>query len=306
MSTEDLKDFNLSTQSKIKKFINLLLTEDVLFSDNHMQNPPFSKMSNYWDKPNEIENCIVDVTDKMPDWDLLFSQLLSLQCEALQIRCYSELIDIDVVVQILEKLQGTCISQVEFMIKGKNLNSKIAYGELFEKFPSLVFVMLHSSIQNVCHEITINNTPIRRLLILQKRPLLSEKQCGSIKMDMLGQPSTNFCTELKSHQGCLNRKVSMRSDGQICNCPSLKKNYGSDLSKLNSIVRTKDFQNIWNLKNDFVKVCKNCEFRYVCTGCRAYLETPDSREKPAGCQYDPVKGVWETDIAKIQFSEIFQ
>jgi hypothetical protein len=37
-----------------------------------------------------------------------------------------------------------------------------------------------------------------------------------------------------------------------------------------------------------------CEFRYICTDCRAMIENPkDERSAPLKCGYDPKSGEWE-------------
>jgi hypothetical protein len=47
-------------------------------------------------------------------------------------------------------------------------------------------------------------------------------------------------------------------------------------------------------KKDQIEVCKDCEFRYICTGCRAYLEDPeDIHSKPLKCGYNPYTCEWE-------------
>ncbi|HLT42986.1 MAG TPA: hypothetical protein VKZ95_09805, partial [Sphingobacteriaceae bacterium] len=43
-----------------------------------------------------------------------------------------------------------------------------------------------------------------------------------------------------------------------------------------------------------VDVCKDCEFRYICQDCRAYLKNSDDLySKPLKCTYNPYEGVWE-------------
>ncbi|MFM5906315.1 MAG: hypothetical protein ACKOPO_01795 [Novosphingobium sp.] len=102
----------------------------------------------------------------------------------------------------------------------------------------------------------------------------------------------NLFAELRSYNGCLNRKISVRADGTICNCPSLKASYGTDLALLPQISERPEFRACWTLKKDSLAVCSRCEFRYVCTDCRAYLASDLSHEKPARCGYDPDSGVW--------------
>ena len=61
-----------------------------------------------------------------------------------------------------------------------------------------------------------------------------------------------------------------------------------------------DFKKYWNVSKDHIEVCKDCEFRYVCTDCRAYTEKPHdisgpestNLAKPLKCGYDPYTGEW--------------
>ncbi len=55
----------------------------------------------------------------------------------------------------------------------------------------------------------------------------------------------------------------------------------------------KDFKKYWNITKDQIEVCKDCEFRYVCTDCRAYKENPeDDYSKPLKCGYNPYTNIW--------------
>lgn len=48
------------------------------------------------------------------------------------------------------------------------------------------------------------------------------------------------------------------------------------------------------ITKDKITGCKDCEFRYICTDCRAYIEEPeDIYSKPLKCGYDPNTGEWE-------------
>jgi len=48
-----------------------------------------------------------------------------------------------------------------------------------------------------------------------------------------------------------------------------------------------------NVTKDSVKVCKDCEFRMVCSDCRAYLEIPDDiLSKTLKCGYNPYNNQW--------------
>ena len=65
-------------------------------------------------------------------------------------------------------------------------------------------------------------------------------------------------------------------------------------SSLEDILAHPHLKKYWNITKDQIEVCKDCEFRYICTDCRAYLENPeDMYSKPLKCGYNPYTNEWE-------------
>ena len=63
--------------------------------------------------------------------------------------------------------------------------------------------------------------------------------------------------------------------------------------KAKDIIEKPGFKKYWDINKDKIHVCKDCEFRYICTDCRAYLEDPeDIYSKPLKCGYNPYTGEW--------------
>ena len=75
----------------------------------------------------------------------------------------------------------------------------------------------------------------------------------------------------------------------------MQKSYGSvKTNSLADVVNNKDFRTLWGVTKDDVDVCRDCEFRYICTDCRAYTQDTESQHsKPIKCDYDPYTGVWQ-------------
>ena len=79
----------------------------------------------------------------------------------------------------------------------------------------------------------------------------------------------------------------------IKNCPALKTGYGQiGKDKVKKIVRDAQFMEIWKIKKNDIDVCKSCEFRFICTDCRAFHQSDVNYLKPAKCTYDPEIGEW--------------
>ena len=65
-------------------------------------------------------------------------------------------------------------------------------------------------------------------------------------------------------------------------------------NSLQSAVNAPGFKKYWNITKDEITGCKDCEFRYICTDCRAYREDPeDLLSKPLKCGYNLLTGLWE-------------
>lgn len=118
--------------------------------------------------------------------------------------------------------------------------------------------------------------------------------CGCVDMNGFVTNIKSF-TEFKNYNSCLNRKISVNSKGEIKNCPSMSQSYGNIKdTTLEKALEHPDFKKYWNITKDQIDVCKDCEFRYVCTDCRAYIENPKNiYSKPLKCGYDPYTNKWE-------------
>jgi SPASM domain peptide maturase of grasp-with-spasm system len=89
-------------------------------------------------------------------------------------------------------------------------------------------------------------------------------------------------------------------NGNIKNCPLMPEKFGNiHQSSLEEILIKSDFKKYWNLTKDKIEICKDCEFRYICTDCRAFTQrTHKNKEnldisKPLKCGYDPYTCTWE-------------
>ncbi|WHF51919.1 grasp-with-spasm system SPASM domain peptide maturase [Chryseobacterium gotjawalense] len=123
--------------------------------------------------------------------------------------------------------------------------------------------------------------------------------CGKVDLKYF---NTNLPKVLEAinHNSCLHKKIGIDIEGNIKNCPAMPQSFGNIKdTTLEEALKHKDFKKYWNLTKDNIEVCKDCEFRYICTDCRAYTErTHENKEgldtsKPLKCGYDPYTGEWE-------------
>jgi SPASM domain peptide maturase of grasp-with-spasm system len=122
---------------------------------------------------------------------------------------------------------------------------------------------------------------------------LNNHYCGAISQYNFSSTLETF-TESQKHNTCLNRKISIDVNGKIKNCPSMTKSYGNIKdTTLAEALEKPGFKDMWYIHKDQIEVCKDCEFRHICTDCRAFIKDPNNiYSKPAKCSYDPYTATW--------------
>jgi radical SAM protein with 4Fe4S-binding SPASM domain len=87
--------------------------------------------------------------------------------------------------------------------------------------------------------------------------------------------------------------MALDTEGNIKPCPSIQATIGNirdfDLRDIasNTVIQS------YNIAKDQIEVCKDCEFRYICHDCRAYLSPDKINAKPKYCNYDPYTATWQ-------------
>ncbi len=129
-------------------------------------------------------------------------------------------------------------------------------------------------------------------VIYYRGTIKDETHCGMVEPYSFDVNVPLF-SEAQKRNTCLYKKISIDKSGNIKNCPSMTSSFGSiDNSSLIDIVQMTEFTSYWNINKDKIQICRDCEFRYVCTDCRAYTQGDNLLGKPAKCNYDPYTAKW--------------
>jgi SPASM domain peptide maturase of grasp-with-spasm system len=250
------------------------------FSDTFQQLPKIN-FNNYYD-PKPISNAIVDFsTISEHDFSKIILELSHLKCEALEMRFYKEM-PISNLTLLLSITDGSTLRSIEILVKYDMSYSTDNIIKLRKQYSRLRKLTLFEAYSNKILE----HPDI--YIIYAKQSVLSEKCCGNVSPWYFIAKTENFI-EAKKFNSCLNRKLSIDQHGNIKNCPSMKFSYGNIKNvSLLDVVNQKDFSSIWNISKDKIQICKDCEYRYVCQDCRAYVvDDQNIYSKPIKCTYNP-------------------
>ena len=75
----------------------------------------------------------------------------------------------------------------------------------------------------------------------------------------------------------------------------MAKSYGNVKdTTLKEVISNPEFQELWTISKDQIDVCKDCEFRHMCTDCRAFIKDPENiYSQPSKCTYNPYICKWD-------------
>ncbi|MCK6543211.1 grasp-with-spasm system SPASM domain peptide maturase [bacterium] len=250
----------------------------------------FPEIDLSWDSPYQISNAIIDSSKQSKhNYKKIIDELDELGCETIQFRFYF-CPQLSFLNHILLLTQVSRLKSIQLILKDENLITQKELEEVCRANPRIESIFLHSShLFRIIDKIEGSHANI----IYFTDRIESHDSCGNINK-MYFCINIPMFTEAHKLNTCLNRKISIDVNGDIKNCPSMTRHFGNiHNTSLHSAIIQKEFKDLWLINKDQIEVCKICEFRYVCTDCRAFITEPSNiYSKPSKCTYDPTIGKW--------------
>jgi SPASM domain peptide maturase of grasp-with-spasm system len=135
---------------------------------------------------------------------------------------------------------------------------------------------------------------LKHTFVVYLRENKQNNKCGIVDKSYFVQNIFHI-TEALHHNTCLHKKLFIDKSGNIKNCPFSETVFGNILNdEIENTITTSSFTKYWNIKKDEIEVCKDCEFRYVCTDCRIFIKDRNNiYSQPANCNYNPYIAKWK-------------
>ena len=272
----------------INEYLNFLLENEFGFLVNFEEFDLFVEMSKDFETPSFLSNCIIEISNKsLINFEKSINSLEKISCKNIQLISYDE-IEITVLKKILKITQNTNFQSIELVLKYTDT--------IFNFIPNInqynyriTQLTLHSSGKKSKKL----NTNIFTTIYIDYE-IKNFSNCGIIDSKYFNV-NQDKVFESYNHNSCLHKKISIDKNGDIKNCPSMVESFGNIEDKtLEEALNHPNFKKYWNINKDQIEVCKDCEFRHICTDCRAYIEEPKNQySKPLKCGYSPYTNEWE-------------
>lgn len=281
-------DFECSTT--IDEYFDFLIKEQYgFFSDRLIPNLENINLSFY--SSEKITNAIIDINSESEHpYTIIAEQLNLLRCKFLQLRFFDE-VESNYLDEVLNVFRKSTLRSIYIVIPDAEYISNEFITTLIEKHLRVMGIIIYSCPKKQI--ILDDKNGAMTKVFTVPYSITSSNCCGEVSPS---QFSINLSAFSESHHfnSCLHKKISIDVDGNIKNCPSLKITYGNIKENLLiEVVEIAEFNKLWGITKDKVNICRECEFRYICTDCRAFLQNPeDGLSKPLKCGYDPYTAQW--------------
>lgn len=296
----------------INEYIEFLVKNELIFAVSSKEEYLFPKVSTKWETPFQITNMVIDIGNYEIKKDKFSFEIGILGVQALEIRVF-DLKYLEYTNQFISFLSDeNRINRLKSIQINISVNNQFLSG-LQKK---IIDTLANSPIISTINIYTLNKLQkfdSEKINIYEKK-VLNEKDCGVVDNN-ISFITRHLIFESMTYNSCLNCKLSIDSNGNIKNCPSMSKSFGKiNDNNLHEITQAQGFKKYWNISKDSIEVCKDCEFRYICTDCRVYTERTHIDEnnfdfsKPLKCSYDPYTGninSWTDDKSKIEMIKLY-
>jgi SPASM domain peptide maturase of grasp-with-spasm system len=272
--------------AELEEYFEFLLARELGFlCDDPDRFPPLELD---WREPERITHALVDSDARSAhDFGKIFCELDDLGCKHLELRFFERL-ELAALAGILAPTKLGRLRSIDLLLCHTGEITAPSLERLGVEHRRLSQIVVHSAPAEETARL-----PSGLLIAFRTRAIDSPSCCGEIHPAYFVTNIQCF-TEAQAHNSCLNRKLSVDARGEIKNCPSMARSFGNvrDTS-LHEALAHRDFRELWSINKDRIAVCRDCEFRYVCTDCRAYLtDASDRFSKPSKCTYDPYTARW--------------
>lgn len=292
-SIEDvISIYGIDSRDFVIEYIDILLEKEYGFVTKDDWDKNFPSLTYEYSVPNKITNAFLEIDDLAVLNNINLS-LSNLGTEHIVIH-YNKLLTVQDFRFIEDSFKMTTITSIEiFSLYYNDING--IFLKSLDQFCSRVYSLVFYN----CKKIIFKPKDIYKFSTSFSKKQIELNSCGKVDVKYFNTNITKVL-EAINHNSCLYKKIGIDKDGGIKNCPAMNECFGNikDVT-LEDAINHQNFKKYWNVTKDHIEVCKVCEFRYICTDCRAYTERNYinheelDTSKPLKCGYDPYTGEWE-------------
>lgn len=278
-------DFN-QNKNIIKKYIKYFLENELIIVSENLEN--YTDINLDFEKPFWLDTVTIEINEM----NLNITNFLMKRVDELGLNCLKIIIKNSNVENIESIFSMLNASKIQYIILYIQYNNKELVDEITDikksnhRLMEVVFFNANDSIAGTeINSVSFEKENIESVLLRT----VSSVNDFAINLDSF--------TEAKKYNLSYNRSLYIDEKGNIKKSILDKEIYGNITGfDLKSIVENTDILGFWSTNKDKIEVCKDCEFRYICTDFSIPIKSNNKGniiyEREIKCNYDPYKNEW--------------
>lgn len=283
---DDIKNNYVESQHQIiDEYFNMLIDNEFIFFCDEDELELFVDINTEWDYPGFISNAIIELPMQN---DTLTSSLLSLEklgCRFIQFRSFNTL-DLNYIEAILMFLHNKDFDYVEIISKCGN-HDIARINNILQNNQRLRLFYFYGAEKSV----VLKDMKYERQKIVFSTEMKEKHSDFHVNNKFYFKVNITLYCESVLFNNYYNRKVCITKEGEIKNCLSLERSFGNvnNFDSIYKIISTDEFQLLWHINHDKIKICQDCEFRYMCVDNTPLRYENGEWIKTSHCFYNPYK-----------------
>ncbi len=295
---EWFQDLNLKKYKDVKRlssknkeygnFIDFLFEREFIFLCLEDELQYFPELKKEWFHPSKISNLILIQT--LDSDESIFKYLNDLESLGL----------LHVQIFLLDKVSNDRISKLLSAFSKLSIKSI----ELFSRYDIAKHLISSSEFYASNKLITVTITNCKKFQLINKSSeipfnILFLKNDIKEIFENRFVDSNYFTVDIRLYTEALtyntffNRKIIVDEKNNILKALTGDTYFNLADVDMAKLVETVNFQKLWKVKKDDIKICQDCEFRYMCVDSREPILKEGEWTFENGCDYDPYSGVWK-------------
>ena len=299
--TEIISHYNGDDVDIVNEYIEFLLKNEYVFMGSLKDSICIENISLKWEYLGVITNCVCEYSSLISEQIQKLCHVIdeNLKCQAFELISFEDVVPLDTLDNVLNHFNDCLnVHHIELILPFNEEYEIQKIQLILKKYFCINRFVIHSSPNEF-----LEKSEHTILLYIQQ----AINSCGFIGKNYFSLNLPHI-TESMKYNNCLNKKMFIDKEGYIKNCPFTKEKYGNIfVDDINKVVNQREFRCLWNINKDKIQVCKDCEFRYVCSDCRVFIKDPtNSYSQPVKCNYNPYIGKWIDEDGYITVEEFRQ
>lgn len=292
-SIEDVySQFDEDSQKIIDEYLDFLIEKEMGFITINNWDQNFLPLDYTYENYNIISDMYIEI-NSIAQLEKIKESIINLSIKHLVVYSQRNFLS-DELISIDKSFDDTPVESIQFFLP---FNKEVNEDFLCKLHKNTVRIYDIIFYDFADEEIELKD--IYRFSVFFSKDNINILSCGKVDVKYFNTNMTKIL-EAINFNSCLYKKIGVDLEGNIKNCPAMEQCFGNiKTTTLEEAIKHRDFKKYWSFTKDKIEVCKDCEFRYVCTDCRAYTERTHIDEnnidvsKPLKCGYDPYTGEWQ-------------